>query len=56
MVVVHIVLRCFALVHFLFLGEEIDGVALLQEHIAFVFLVGKYAANVDGVPVAFAAR
>ena len=55
-VVAHIVLRYLALIHFLFLGEEVNGVTLLQERITFVFLVGEYATNVAGVPVVFATR
>ena len=56
MISLHIVLRDFALVDLFLLGEEIHRIALLQERIALVLLVGENAANCPCVPFVFAAR
>lgn len=53
-VVLHIVLRDFALIDLLFLRQVIDGVGLLQESTAFVFLVRQDAFDRRGVPLGLA--
>src|SRR5699024_4437263 len=55
-VALHIVLRDLALVDLFLLCEEVHRVALLQERIALVFLVGEDAANRSRIPFILAAR
>ena len=45
MVATHVVLGYFALVGLAFVGEEVRGVALLQECVTLVFLVGEDGAD-----------
>ena len=51
MVVLHIVLRDFALIDFLFLCQVIDGIGLLKESAALVFLVRQDAFDRRGIPL-----
>lgn len=50
-VVLHIVLRDFALIDLLFLRQVIDGVGLLQERTALVFFVRQDAFDRRGIPL-----
>ena len=52
-IVFHVVLRDFALVDLLFLGQVIGVVGLQQKSAAPVFLVGQDALDLRGVPLGF---
>ena len=56
MVSFHIVLRHLALVLLLFLCQEVRSVDLLEQGVAFVLFVGKYALDRFLAPVLFTAR
>ena len=55
MVFLYVVLRDFALVDLSLFGQEIHGVGLLKERIAFVFLVAEDAAYGGNAPFVLAA-
>lgn len=51
----HVVLRNLAVVHFRFLGQEVDRVGFLQQGIALVFLVSEDGLDGADAPVVLAA-